>query len=79
MPDAKSLHYDAYPILQISQEAFMISVFGRWYRRKFSDPDAAMLLILILITTAALLLWGEHLSDVHALLKLFFEVELIWG
>ncbi len=33
----------------------MISVFGRWYRRKFSDPDAAMLLILILLTTTVLL------------------------
>ena len=42
----------------------MISVFGRWYRRKFSDPDAAMLLILILITTAALLLWGELIMPV---------------
>ena len=42
----------------------MISVFGRWYRRKFSDPDAAMLLILILISTAVLLLWGELIMPV---------------
>ena len=42
----------------------MISVFGRWYRRKFSDPDAAMLLILILFTTAILLLWGELIMPV---------------
>ncbi|MFZ8201671.1 AI-2E family transporter [Alteromonas portus] len=42
----------------------MISVFGRWYRRKFSDPDAAMLLILILLTTAVLLLWGELIMPV---------------
>ena len=33
----------------------MFSVFGRWYKRKFSDPDAAMLLILILISSALLL------------------------
>ena len=26
----------------------LLSVFGRWYWRKFSDPDAAMLLILII-------------------------------
>ena len=42
----------------------MISVFGRWYRRKFSDPDAAMLLILILLSTAVLLLWGELIMPV---------------
>ncbi|WP_394224133.1 AI-2E family transporter [Alteromonas gracilis] len=42
----------------------MFSVFGRWYRRKFSDPDAAMLLILILITTAVLLLWGGLIMPV---------------
>ena len=42
----------------------MISVFGRWYRRKFSDPDAAMLLILILLTTAVLLLWGGLIMPV---------------
>ena len=42
----------------------MISVFGRWYRRKFSDPDAAMLLILILLTTTVLLLWGELIMPV---------------
>lgn len=42
----------------------MLSVFGRWYRRKFSDPDAAMLLILILLTTAVLLLWGQLLMPV---------------
>jgi putative permease len=42
----------------------MISVFGRWYRRKFSDPDAAMLLILILFSTAILLLWGELIMPV---------------
>lgn len=42
----------------------MLSVFGQWYRRKFSDPDAAMLLILILLTTAVLLLWGELIMPV---------------
>lgn len=42
----------------------MINVFGRWYQRKFSDPDAAMLLILILLSTAALLLWGELIMPV---------------
>lgn len=36
----------------------LFSVFGRWYRRKFSDPDATMLLILILLTAAVLVFWG---------------------
>ncbi|AXR08488.1 AI-2E family transporter [Salinimonas sediminis] len=42
----------------------MLSVFGRWYRRKFSDPDAAMLLILIILTTAVLLIWGGLIMPV---------------
>ena len=42
----------------------MLSVFGRWYQRKFSDPDAAMLLILILLTTAILIIWGELIMPV---------------
>lgn len=42
----------------------MFNVFGRWYNRKFSDPDAAMLLILILISSTLLLLWGGMLMPV---------------
>jgi putative permease len=42
----------------------MFSVFGRWYQRKFSDPDAAMLLVMILISSALLLLWGKMLMPV---------------
>ncbi|WP_218354988.1 AI-2E family transporter [Alteromonas lipotrueiana] len=42
----------------------MLSVFGRWYWRKFSDPDAAMLLILIILTTAVLLIWGDLILPV---------------
>lgn len=42
----------------------LFNVFGRWYRRKFSDPDAAMLLILILLTAAVLLVWGELIMPV---------------
>lgn len=42
----------------------MFSVFGRWYQRKFSDPDATMLLIMILLTTAILLVWGELIMPV---------------
>ena len=42
----------------------MLSIFGRWYKRKFSDPDATMLLILILITSAVLVIWGNMLMPV---------------
>ncbi|MCW8108119.1 AI-2E family transporter [Alteromonas ponticola] len=42
----------------------MLSVFGRWYRRKFSDPDAAMLLILILLSTAVIVFWGGLIMPV---------------
>lgn len=42
----------------------MFNVFGRWYQRKFSDPDAAMLLILILVVAAILLLWGSLLMPI---------------
>ena len=43
----------------------MISVFGRWYRRKFSDPDAAMLLILMIEEIAYLLGIEEIKGLVH--------------
>ncbi|MBU3022798.1 AI-2E family transporter [Aestuariibacter sp. A3R04] len=42
----------------------LFSVFGRWYRRKFSDPDAAMLLILLLLTAAVLVFWGGLIMPV---------------
>ena len=42
----------------------MLSVFGRWYQRKFSDPDATMLLVLILVTSALLLVWGSLVMPV---------------
>ncbi|NMH61091.1 AI-2E family transporter [Alteromonas ponticola] len=42
----------------------MLSVFGRWYRRKFSDPDAAMLLVLILLSTAVIVFWGGLIMPV---------------
>lgn len=42
----------------------MINVFGRWYRRKFSDPDSAMLLVLLTVSTAIVLLWGQLIMPV---------------
>lgn len=42
----------------------MFGVFGRWYKQKFSDPDAAMLLILLVLTCVFLLVWGGLLTPV---------------
>ena len=42
----------------------MLNVFGRWYRRKFSDPDSAMLLVLITVSSAIVLIWGELIMPV---------------
>lgn len=36
----------------------MFHLFERWYKRKFSDPDSAMLLIMLLLSSLLLLVWG---------------------
>ncbi|MCC2615574.1 AI-2E family transporter [Aestuariibacter halophilus] len=42
----------------------MFDVFGRWYKRKFSDPDSAMLLLLIVLISVVLAIWGGLLMPV---------------
>ncbi|WP_100657257.1 AI-2E family transporter [Alteromonas flava] len=42
----------------------MLSVIDRWYKRKFSDPDALMLLVLIIISSLVLVFWGGMLMPV---------------
>lgn len=42
----------------------MISVFERWYKRKFSDPDSVMLLVMLLVVSILLAVWGEILMPV---------------
>jgi putative permease len=42
----------------------MISVFERWYKRKFSDPDSVMLLVMLLVVSILLAIWGEILMPV---------------
>ena len=42
----------------------MLSVFRRWYQRKFSNPDAVMLLLLILVSSVALVIWGKMMMPV---------------
>lgn len=36
----------------------MISMFERWYKRKFSDPNSVMLLLMLLVSSILLALWG---------------------
>lgn len=42
----------------------MLGVFGNWYKRKFSDPNALMLLLFIIIMTVLLYVFGEMLMPV---------------
>ncbi|MGS2719953.1 AI-2E family transporter [Paraglaciecola aestuariivivens] len=42
----------------------MLNVFERWYKRKFSDPDSLMLLLLILFSFILLAMWGKILMPV---------------
>lgn len=42
----------------------MLGVFERWYRRKFSNPDSVMLLLLLVIVSLFLLVWGDILTPV---------------
>lgn len=42
----------------------MLKVFGRWYQRKFSDPDAAMLLVMLTVSSAIILIWGQLIMPV---------------
>ena len=42
----------------------MISVFERWYKRKFSDPDSVMLLIMLIAVFLLLAVLGTILMPV---------------
>jgi putative permease len=42
----------------------MLGVFGNWYKRKFSDPNALMLLLLIIFSCALFYAFGEILMPV---------------
>ena len=42
----------------------MISVFERWYKRKFSDPDSVMLLIMLIVVSLLLAVLGTILMPV---------------
>lgn len=42
----------------------MFGVFGRWYKRKFSDPDSLMLLMLLVVSSILLAIWGGMMMPV---------------
>lgn len=42
----------------------MLELFDRWYKRKFSDPDSLMLLMLLLSVSLLLAVWGGILMPV---------------
>ena len=53
----------------------MLSLFEKWYQRKFSDPDALMLLIFILIVSIVLLVWGGFLMPVLVAIVLAYLLD----
>ncbi|XOV78213.1 MAG: AI-2E family transporter [Aestuariibacter sp.] len=53
----------------------MFSVFDRWYKRKFSDPDAVMLLLLLLAVSLFLLFWGSMLAPVMVSVALAYLLD----
>lgn len=55
----------------------MLDVFRRWYKRKFSDPDAVMLLLLICVTTVALAIWGAMMMPVIVAAVIAYLLD--WG
>ena len=54
----------------------MLNVFANWYKRKFSDPDAATLAALILVTVLLFAFWGHLLMPV--LVSIVFAYLLDW-
>lgn len=53
----------------------MFNVLGRWYQRKFSDPDAAMLLILLVSLSVILVFWGQMLAPVLVAIVLAYLLD----
>lgn len=53
----------------------MFEVFGRWYKRKFADPDSAMLLFLLIISSLILLFWGNMLAPVIVAIVLAYLLD----
>lgn len=53
----------------------MFGVFGRWYKRKFSDPEAAMLLVLLVMAFLFFIFLGGMLAPVIVAVALAYLLD----
>ena len=53
----------------------MFQIFSQWYKRKFSDPDAATLAALILVSVLVLAFWGNMLMPVIVAIVLAYLLD----
>ncbi|TDF41618.1 AI-2E family transporter [Alteromonadaceae bacterium M269] len=53
----------------------MINVLEHWYKRKFSDPDSSMLLILLFLVSLFLILWGHMLTPVFVAVTIAYLLD----
>lgn len=53
----------------------MLNLFSGWYKRKFSDPDSAVLLALLIIAFLILIFWGEMLAPVFVAIVLSYLLD----
>ena len=57
----------------------MLDLLGNWYRNKFSDPDALMLLLLIIFISAIILFWGSYIMPVLIAIVLAYLLDSAVG
>jgi putative permease len=57
----------------------MLDLLGNWYRNKFSDPDALMLLLLIIFISTIILLWGSYIMPVLVAIVLAYLLDSLVG
>ncbi len=53
----------------------MLDLINNWYRKKFSDPDALMLLLLILVVSAILIIWGGYIMPILVAIVLAYLLD----
>ncbi len=53
----------------------MLRLFKAWYNRKFSDPDAAVLLGLLIFSSVFLMVWGDMLAPVLVAIVLSYLLD----
>lgn len=57
----------------------MLDLLGNWYRNKFSDPDALMLLLLIIVISTIILFWGSYIMPVLVAIVLAYLLDSLVG